>query len=155
VSSRSWRGFVWVEPLFAEAKQWHGMRRFRLRQLWRVNCEALVVASGQNLKRLLQKRGWGRRPFPTRAVALMPPESSQAEPLPRNVLLKNQRASVAVASLASWVVAQTFFGVQKSRFSLVKIVIFVYSPLYAISFLFSLTVFLSHYIYYRYCSLSG
>ena len=28
---------VWVEPLFAEGKQWHGMRRFRLRQLWRVN----------------------------------------------------------------------------------------------------------------------
>ncbi len=143
---------VWVEPLFAEAKQWHGMRRFRLRQLWRVNCEALVVASGQNLKRLLQKRGWGRRPFPTQAVALMPPESSQAEPLPRNVLLKNQRASVAVASLASWMIAQTFFGVQKSRFSPVKIVIFVYSSLYAISFLFSLTVFLSYYLYYWYFS---
>ena len=26
---------VWVEPLFAEAKDWHGMRRFRLRRLWR------------------------------------------------------------------------------------------------------------------------
>jgi Transposase DDE domain len=44
---------VWVEPLFGEGKQWHGMRRFRLRRLWRVNCEALVIASGQNLKRLL------------------------------------------------------------------------------------------------------
>ena len=32
---------VWVEPLFAEAKDWHGLRRFRLRRLWRVNCEAL------------------------------------------------------------------------------------------------------------------
>src|SRR6266446_10720646 len=59
---------VWVEPLFAEGKQWHGMRRFRLRRLWRVNSEALLIASGQNLKRLLQKRGWGRRPFPTEAV---------------------------------------------------------------------------------------
>ena len=39
------------------------MRRFRLRGLWRVNTDALLVASGQNLKRLLQKRGWGRRPF--------------------------------------------------------------------------------------------
>jgi hypothetical protein len=107
---------VWVEPLFAEAKQWHGMRRLRLRQLWRVNCEALVVASGQNLKRLLQKRGWGRRPFPAQAMALMPPESSQAELMPRNVLLKNQRASTAVASLASWKVAQTFFEAQESRF---------------------------------------
>jgi Transposase DDE domain len=28
---------VWVEPLFAEAKAWHGLRRFRLRRLWRVN----------------------------------------------------------------------------------------------------------------------
>src|SRR5258706_15483517 len=50
---------VWVEPLFAEAKQWHGMRRFRLRRLWRVNCEALVIASGQNLKRRLAEAGMG------------------------------------------------------------------------------------------------
>src|SRR6266550_734075 len=59
---------VWVEPLFAEAKDWHGMRRFRLRELWRVNCEALRIAAGQNLKRLLKKRGWGRRPFPAEAL---------------------------------------------------------------------------------------
>lgn len=58
---------VWVEPLFAEGKQWHGMRRFRLRELWRVNSEALLIATGQNLKRLLQ-RGWGRRPFPAGAA---------------------------------------------------------------------------------------
>ncbi len=55
---------VWVEPLFAEGKDWHGMRRFRLRRLWRVNCEALMRAAGQNLKRLLKKWGWGRRPWP-------------------------------------------------------------------------------------------
>src|SRR6266496_1550471 len=60
---------VWVEPLFAEAKEWHGMRRFRLRRLWRVNCEALRIAAGQNLKRLLKKRGWGRRPFPAEAMS--------------------------------------------------------------------------------------
>jgi transposase len=59
---------VWVEPLFAEAKDWHGMRRFRLRLLWRVNGEALRIAAGQNLKRLLKKRGWGRRPLPTEAL---------------------------------------------------------------------------------------
>jgi transposase len=62
---------VWVEPLFAEGKDWHGMRRFRLRLLWRVNCEALMRAAGQNLKRLLKKRGWGRRPFPAEAVCLV------------------------------------------------------------------------------------
>jgi hypothetical protein len=60
---------VWVEPLFAEAKDWHGMRRFRLRLLWRVNIEALRIAAGQNLKRLLKKRGWGRRPFPIEALS--------------------------------------------------------------------------------------
>ncbi len=59
---------VWVEPLFAEGKQWHGMRRFRLRLLWRVNCEALLRAAGQNLKRLLKKRGWGRHPFPAEGL---------------------------------------------------------------------------------------
>jgi hypothetical protein len=59
---------VWVEPLFAEAKDWHGLRRFRLRRLWRVNCEALLIAAGQNLKRLLSKRGWGRRPLPSGAA---------------------------------------------------------------------------------------
>jgi hypothetical protein len=56
---------VWVEPLFAEAKDWHGLRRFRLRGLEKVNGEALLIAAGQNLKRLLSGRGWGRRPFPS------------------------------------------------------------------------------------------
>src|SRR5215218_8103682 len=32
---------VWVEPLFAEAKAWHGLRQFRLRGLERVNIEGL------------------------------------------------------------------------------------------------------------------
>ena len=59
---------VWVEPLFAEGKDWHGMRRFRLRRVFRVNSEALMRAAGQNLKRLLKKRGWGRRPYPTEAL---------------------------------------------------------------------------------------
>ncbi len=67
---------VWVEPLFAEGKQWHGMRRYCLRRLWRVNCEALIRAAGQNLKRLLKKRGWGRRPWPQGAAnALLEPPS--------------------------------------------------------------------------------
>ena len=52
---------VWVEPLFGEAKQWHGLRRFRLRGLESVNIEGLLVAAGQNLKRYLAARGWGRR----------------------------------------------------------------------------------------------
>jgi transposase len=55
---------VWVEPLFAEAKCWHGLRRCRLRRLWRVNVQVLWTAAGQNLKRLLSRHGWGRRSFP-------------------------------------------------------------------------------------------
>jgi hypothetical protein len=58
---------VWVEPLFGEAKDWHGLHRFRLRRLWKVNVEALMIATGQNLKRLLRQRGWGRRPWPNGA----------------------------------------------------------------------------------------
>jgi transposase len=69
---------VWVEPLFAEAKDWHGLRRFRLRRLWRVNIEALLIATGQNLKRLLSWRGWGRRPWPGGAPGLRVGSSWQA-----------------------------------------------------------------------------
>jgi transposase len=64
---------VWVEPLFAEAKDWHGLRRFRLRGLAKVNGEALLIAAGQNLKRLLSWRGWGRRPFPSGAAGSVLP----------------------------------------------------------------------------------
>ena len=56
---------VWVEPLFGEAKDWHGLRRFRLRGLEKVNCEALLIAAGQNLKRWLTRTGWGRRLGPS------------------------------------------------------------------------------------------
>jgi transposase len=67
---------VWVEPLFGEAKQWHGLRQFRLRGLDNVNMEALLVAAGQNLKRWLAARGWGRRLGPQAsrmALPLQPP----------------------------------------------------------------------------------
>jgi len=47
---------VWDEPLFAEAKDWHGLRRFRLRRLEKVNAEALLIAAGQNVKRLVALR---------------------------------------------------------------------------------------------------
>ena len=62
---------VWVEPLFGEAKQWHGLRQFRLRGLKKVNMEGLLVATGQNLKRLLQVQGWERRPWPGGAVGMV------------------------------------------------------------------------------------
>jgi transposase len=45
---------LWVEPLFGEAKEFHGLRRFRLRHLRKVNMEGVMVAAGQNLKRLVK-----------------------------------------------------------------------------------------------------
>jgi transposase len=64
---------VWVEPLFGEAKQWHGLGRFRLRMLEKVNIEGLLIAAGQNLKRLLSWRGWGRRWWPGGALGAVIP----------------------------------------------------------------------------------
>ena len=51
--------------MFGEAKEWQGMGRFRLRGLKKVNSEALMIASGQNLKRLVDL---GPR-VPTKMVA--------------------------------------------------------------------------------------
>jgi IS5 family transposase len=64
---------VWVEPLFAEAKDWHGLRRFRLRGLEKVTIQAQLIAAGQNLKRLLSNHGWGCRPWPNGATGLVLP----------------------------------------------------------------------------------
>jgi hypothetical protein len=68
---------VWVEPLFAEAKEWHGLQRFRLRGLLNVNIEGLVVAAGQNLKRWLVATGWGRRHAPCGSLVALPEWSRQ------------------------------------------------------------------------------
>jgi transposase len=65
---------VWVEPLFGEAKEWHGMDRFRLRTLKKANIEALMVATGQNVKRLAAWSGRGPRSV-AQAAALRLPEA--------------------------------------------------------------------------------
>jgi hypothetical protein len=65
---------VWVEPLFAEAKEWHGLRRLRLRGLMSANIQGLLIASGQNLKRLLAAMGWGRRHAPCGSLVALPRE---------------------------------------------------------------------------------
>ena len=65
---------VWVEPLFAEAKLWHGLRRFRRRGLENVNIEGLLTAAGQNLKRFLAATGWGRRHAPCGSLMALPRE---------------------------------------------------------------------------------
>jgi hypothetical protein len=65
---------VWVEPLFAEAKAWHGLRRLRLRGLRNANIQGLLVAAGQNLKRFLAATGWGRRNAPCGNLLAVPRE---------------------------------------------------------------------------------
>src|SRR3990170_3467132 len=62
---------VWLEPLFAEAKVLHGLRRFRLRGLHKTNMEGLMVAAGQNLKRFLNHRGTRRWPSPCSLALLL------------------------------------------------------------------------------------
>lgn len=64
---------VRVEPLFAEAKDRHGLRRFRQRRLEKGNREARLIAAGQNVKRLLTHSGWGRRLFPSGAAGIVLP----------------------------------------------------------------------------------
>ena len=47
---------VWIEPLLGEAKDFHRLRRFILRGLHKVNIEGMMIAAGQNLKRLIKHR---------------------------------------------------------------------------------------------------
>jgi hypothetical protein len=66
---------VWVEPLFAEAEEWHGLRRLRLRGLLNANIQGLLLAAGQNLKRFLAASGWGRRHAPCGSLLALPTAS--------------------------------------------------------------------------------
>jgi hypothetical protein len=50
---------VLVERLFGEAKQFHRLGRFRLRGLEKVNIEGIMVAAGQNIKRLIKRASTG------------------------------------------------------------------------------------------------
>ena len=69
---------VWIEPLFAEGKLWHGMRRFRMRTLKKVNAEALMTATGQNIKRLLAFGERGPKKL-AQAAVLRPPDRLRLE----------------------------------------------------------------------------
>jgi transposase len=73
---------VWIEPLFAEGKLWHGMSRFRTRMLKKVNAEALMTATGQNVKRLLAFAGSGPEKL-AQAAALRPPARPRLAPTHR------------------------------------------------------------------------
>jgi len=80
---------VWIEPLFAEGKLWHGMRRFRTRTLEKTNAEALTIAAGQNVKRLLAFRGRGPKKL-AQAAALRPPARPLSD-LPRHRFVVHRR----------------------------------------------------------------
>ncbi len=67
-----------------------------------VNCEALMIATGQNLKRLLQKRGWGRRPFPVGAVMAVPLLASSPEKRRSNRTSILRSRKVALAGMISF-----------------------------------------------------
>lgn len=62
---------VWVEPKFAEIKQWHHGTRFRLRRLFKVNMEALLKAAGQNIKQLLKATTRQNKPRPPATIAAL------------------------------------------------------------------------------------
>jgi len=52
-----------IEELFGEAKDWHGLRRFRRRGRWRVQQEAYLIGWVLNLKRLA--KNWSPLVQPT------------------------------------------------------------------------------------------
>jgi hypothetical protein len=89
---------VWAEPLFAESKDWHKMRRFRLRRLEKVNIEALLVASGQNVKRLLDFGGRRLKKL-AQAATLRPPIATSRK---IGIIRKHR-------SLYSWRPTRVFF----------------------------------------------
>jgi hypothetical protein len=74
---------VSVEALFAEAKEWHGLRRLRLRGLTNANIQGLPIAAGQNLMRLLAATGWGRRHAPCGSPVAVPREPWQLSVISR------------------------------------------------------------------------
>jgi Transposase DDE domain len=51
-----------IEELFGEAKDWHGLRRFRRRGLDRVRQESYLIGWVLNLKRLAKVRTWQWQP---------------------------------------------------------------------------------------------
>jgi transposase len=102
---------VWVEPLFAEAKVWHGLRRLRLRGLLNANIHGLLIATGQNLKRLLAATGWGRRHAPCGSLIALPTASQTGlarscyhgpEPRPERMRSRQRRSLARVASLQAF-----------------------------------------------------
>jgi hypothetical protein len=54
------------------------LRRFQLRGLTNVDCQGMLVAAGQNLKRLLAATGWDRRHAPCGSLLAIPMRTAPA-----------------------------------------------------------------------------
>jgi DDE family transposase len=91
---------VLVEPLFGEAKEWLGMSRFRRWRLKKVNTEALLIASGQNVKRLVAAFG-GRGPKKLAQAAALRPLAATGYKISRS---RKHRAGL------SWPPRRSFFN---------------------------------------------
>ena len=113
---------VWVEPLFAEAKDWHGMRRFRLRRLEKVNMEALLIASGQNVKRLLAFGGLRPNKL-AQAAALRPPSAATSHKISGAREHRAERSWRYRGSFStSWVLCETPIGIERGVSKTLQIV---------------------------------
>jgi hypothetical protein len=55
---------TWVEPLLAEAKEWHGIRRPRLCGLLNANIQGLLIAVGAEPETHPGRAAWGSRHAP-------------------------------------------------------------------------------------------
>jgi hypothetical protein len=55
---------VWVEPPFGEAKDWHGLGRFRLRRLWKVTNRGPADRDWSEPEAAAPEARLGRRPWP-------------------------------------------------------------------------------------------
>jgi hypothetical protein len=79
---------VWVEPRFAEAKEWQGLRRLRLRlrlrELMNANIQGLLIATGQNPKRWPAATGWSRRLARCGSLIVLPVEPLGLLAVPRS-----------------------------------------------------------------------
>jgi hypothetical protein len=106
-------------------------------------------AAGQNLKRLLKKWGWGRRPWPTAAICAVPQpdwkeDEQQIEDAPRR-----RWARILVASMISLGSIRRLLAVETGLFSLVVVVqagVLSCSGAHMLSFLLSFCGSLTRYL---------
>ena len=91
---------------------------------------AQVITTGQNLKRLLQKRGWGRRPSPAAAVSAVPHPDWQDAEQQRDSALRRKGIGLSTASIVSLSVNLRRLETNTDLFSCVLLIQLLIHPLY-------------------------